>query len=148
MNNHCQSSIASCSIQFRFRSFQGWTSDSTIERLHGRSVNPLPVTHMSKFFDDRPEPGKSVEIGRVSTSIRFFLSSVRFHLGVATGMQLAKSYSKNPYNEEVQVYELTGGVELVPLLTSRRYCSRSKAARHIATDATRPGYTIDSYVSS
>lgn len=103
---------------------------------------------MSKFFDDRPEPGKSVEIGRVSTSIRFFLSSVRFHLGVATGMQLAKSYSKNPYNEEVQVYELTGGVELVPLLTSRRYCSRSKAARHIATDATRPGYTIDSYVSS
>ncbi|XP_001121574.3 uncharacterized protein LOC725765 isoform X1 [Apis mellifera] len=99
---------------------QGWTSDSTIERLHGRSVNPLPVTHMSKFFDDRPESG------------------------VATGMQLAKSYSRNPYNEEVQVYELTGGVELVPLLTSRRYCSRSKAARHIATDATRPGYTIDS----
>lgn len=103
---------------------------------------------MSKFFDDRPEPGKSVEIGRVSTSIRFLLSFVRLHLGVATGMQLAKSYSRNPYNEEVQVYELTGGVELVPLLTSRRYCSRSKAARHIATDATRPGYTIDSYVSS
>ncbi|PBC34823.1 hypothetical protein APICC_08875 [Apis cerana cerana] len=98
---------------------QGWTSDSTIERLHGRSVNPLPVTDMNKFFDDRPE-------------------------GVATGMQLAKSYSKNPYNEEVQVYELTGGVELVPLLTTRRYCSRSKGARHIATDATRPGCTIDS----
>lgn len=69
-------------------------------------------------------------------------------LGVATGMQLAKSYSKNPYNEEVQVYELTGGVELVPLLTTRRYCSRSKGARHIATDATRPGCTIDSYVLS
>ncbi|XP_016908273.2 uncharacterized protein LOC107995336 isoform X2 [Apis cerana] len=98
---------------------QGWTSDSTIERLHGRNVNPLPVTDMNKFFDDRPE-------------------------GVATGMQLAKSYSKNPYNEEVQVYELTGGVELVPLLTTRRYCSRSKGARHIATDATRPGCTIDS----
>lgn len=66
-------------------------------------------------------------------------------LDVATGMQLAKS-SKDPYNEEVQVYELTGGVELVPLLTSRRYYS--KGARHIATDATRPGYTIDSYVLS
>ncbi|XP_061934252.1 uncharacterized protein LOC107995336 isoform X1 [Apis cerana] len=104
---------------------QGWTSDSTIERLHGRNVNPLPVTDMNKFFDDRPEA-------------RFV------PLGVATGMQLAKSYSKNPYNEEVQVYELTGGVELVPLLTTRRYCSRSKGARHIATDATRPGCTIDS----
>ncbi|XP_003691543.2 uncharacterized protein LOC100869738 isoform X2 [Apis florea] len=96
---------------------QGWTSNSTIERLHRRSVNPLPVADTNKFFDDRPEPD------------------------VATGMQLAKS-SKDPYNEEVQVYELTGGVELVPLLTSRRYYS--KGARHIATDATRPGYTIDS----
>ncbi|XP_031366152.1 uncharacterized protein LOC102678676 isoform X3 [Apis dorsata] len=102
----------------RFLESMGWTSDSTIERLHRRSVNPLPVTDVNKFLDDQP--------------------------GVATGMQLAKSYSKNPYNEEVQVYELTGGVELVPLLTSRRCCSRSKGARHIATDATRPGYTIDS----
>lgn len=149
MNSNCPTELdsvhASCSIQFyRFRSFQGWTSDSTIERLHGRSVNPLPVTDM-KFFDDRPE-GKSVEI----VSRRWISDfSARFvPLGVATGMQLAKSYSKNPYNEEVQVYELTGGVELVPLLTTRRYCSRSKGARHIATDATRPGCTIDSYVLS
>lgn len=150
MNSNCPTELdsvhASCSIQFyRFRSFQGWTSDSTIERLHGRSVNPLPVTDMNKFFDDRPE-GKSVEI----VSRRWISDfSARFvPLGVATGMQLAKSYSKNPYNEEVQVYELTGGVELVPLLTTRRYCSRSKGARHIATDATRPGCTIDSYVLS
>ncbi|XP_003493202.1 uncharacterized protein LOC117235315 [Bombus vosnesenskii] len=99
---------------------QGWTSNSTIERLHRRSINPLPVTNMNKFFDDKAEPG------------------------IATDMQLIQD-SKNPYNEEVQVYELTGGVELVPLLTSRRYCSQSQLQnnRHVATDATRPGYTID-----
>ncbi|XP_043588694.1 uncharacterized protein LOC122570440 isoform X2 [Bombus pyrosoma] len=99
---------------------QGWTSNSTIERLHRRSINPLPVTNMNKFFDDKAEPG------------------------IATDMQLIED-SKNPYNEEVQVYELTGGVELVPLLTSRRYCSKSQSQnnRHVATDATRPGYTID-----
>lgn len=70
-----------------------------------------------------------------------------YFLGIATDMQLIQD-SKNPYNEEVQVYELTGGVELVPLLTSRRYCSQSQLQnnRHIATDATRPGYTIDPYV--
>lgn len=70
-----------------------------------------------------------------------------YFLGIATDMQLIQD-SKNPYNEEVQVYELTGGVELVPLLTSRRYCSQSQLQnnRHVATDATRPGYTIDPYV--
>ncbi|KAF3430652.1 hypothetical protein E2986_11156 [Frieseomelitta varia] len=99
---------------------QGWTSNSTIERLHRRSINPLPVTDMNKFFDDKAEPG------------------------IATDTRLVRD-SKNPYNEEIQVYELTGGVELVPLLTSRRYYSQSQNTRHVATDATRPGYTIDSY---
>lgn len=61
-------------------------------------------------------------------------------------MQLVQD-PKHRYNEEVQVYELTGGVELVPLLTSRRYYSQPQSTRHVATDATRPGYTIDSYVS-
>ncbi|XP_043511921.1 uncharacterized protein LOC122529661 isoform X2 [Frieseomelitta varia] len=98
---------------------QGWTSNSTIERLHRRSINPLPVTDMNKFFDDKAEPG------------------------IATDTRLVRD-SKNPYNEEIQVYELTGGVELVPLLTSRRYYSQSQNTRHVATDATRPGYTIDS----
>ncbi|XP_017753922.1 PREDICTED: uncharacterized protein LOC108546382 isoform X1 [Eufriesea mexicana] len=100
---------------------QGWTSNSTIERLHRRSINPLPVTDMNKFFDDKAEPG------------------------IATDMQLVED-SKNPYNEEIQVYELTGGVELVPLLTSRRYYSQPQCIRHVVTDATRPGYTIESCV--
>lgn len=68
-----------------------------------------------------------------------------YFLGIATDTRLVPD-SKNPYNEEIQVYELTGGVELVPLLTSRRYYSQSQNTRHVATDATRPGYTIDSYV--
>lgn len=67
-------------------------------------------------------------------------------LGIATDTQLVED-SKNPYNEEIQVYELTGGVELVPLLTSRRYYSQPRCIRHVVTDATRPGYTIESYVS-
>lgn len=54
---------------------------------------------------------------------------------------------KSDYREEVQVYKLTGGVELVPLLMSGRYNhSQPHSTRYIATDATRPGYTIDRYV--
>ncbi|XP_026672119.1 uncharacterized protein LOC108628266 isoform X1 [Ceratina calcarata] len=102
----------------RFLESLGWTSDSTIERLHRRSINPLPVTDMNKFFDDKAESG-------IATDTRFLEDT------------------SNRYNEEVQVYELTGGVELVPLLTSRRYYSRPQNARHV-TDATRPGYTIES----
>ncbi|KAK1130426.1 hypothetical protein K0M31_018557 [Melipona bicolor] len=116
---HCASCIATAA-SYHFESFQGWTSNSTIERLHRRSINPLPVTDMNKFFDDKAEPG------------------------IATDTRLGIRDSKNPYNEEIQVYELTGGVELVPLLTSRRYYSQSQNTRHVATDATRPGYTIDS----
>ncbi|EZA46501.1 hypothetical protein X777_00094, partial [Ooceraea biroi] len=51
---------------------------------------------------------------------------------------------RNPYKEEIQVYELTGGVELVPLLTSRRYRSHPQTTRYVVTDATRPGYMIES----
>ncbi|XP_076249615.1 uncharacterized protein LOC143188943 [Calliopsis andreniformis] len=97
---------------------QGWTNNSTIERLHKKNINPLAVTDMNKFFDDKAEPG------------------------ITTNMQLVQD-SRNRYNEEVQVYELTGGVELVPLLTSRRYYAQPQATRY-ATDATRPGYTIES----
>ncbi|OAD59187.1 hypothetical protein WN48_09262 [Eufriesea mexicana] len=115
----CIAQAASLAASYHFESFQGWTSNSTIERLHRRSINPLPVTDMNKFFDDKAEPG------------------------IATDMQLVED-SKNPYNEEIQVYELTGGVELVPLLTSRRYYSQPQCIRHVVTDATRPGYTIES----
>ncbi|XP_015429286.1 PREDICTED: uncharacterized protein LOC107186009 [Dufourea novaeangliae] len=98
---------------------QGWTSNSTIERFHRRTINPMAVTDMNRFFDDKAEPG------------------------IATDMQLVQD-SGHRYNEEIQVYELTGGVELVPLLTSRRYYSQPQSTRYVATDATRPGYTIDS----
>ncbi|XP_054009695.1 uncharacterized protein LOC128893008 isoform X2 [Hylaeus anthracinus] len=97
---------------------QGWTSNSTIERLNRRGVNPLAVTDMNKFFDDKADPG------------------------IAADMQLVQDH-RHRYNEEVQVYELTGGVELVPLLTSRRYYSQPQSTRHVATDATRPGYSIE-----
>lgn len=63
--------------------------------------------------------------------------------GIASETQPLQD-SRNLYNEEVQVYELTGGVELVPLLTSRRYQSHPQTTRYLATDATRPGYMIDS----
>lgn len=43
--------------------------------------------------------------------------------------------TENSRKEDVQVLKLTGGVELVPLLT-RRY---------LTTDATRPGYAINKY---
>lgn len=92
MNSNCPTELdsvhASCSIQFyRFRSFQGWTSDSTIERLHGRSVNPLPVTDMNKFFDDRPE-GKSVEIVSRRWISDFSVRSLRCRHGYAAGEEL------------------------------------------------------------
>lgn len=63
--------------------------------------------------------------------------------GTATKTQPLKD-TKNLYKEEIQVYELTGGVELVPLLTCRRYQSHPQTTRYLVTDATRPGYTIES----
>ncbi|XP_018404431.1 PREDICTED: uncharacterized protein LOC108781059 [Cyphomyrmex costatus] len=103
----------------RCRSFgQGWTSNSTIDRLYKRNTDPPAVVDVNKFYDDRATPGIALE----------------------TQMQ----DPRNLYKEEVQVYELTGGVELVPLLTSRRHQSYPQSSRYLATDATRPGYTIES----
>ncbi|XP_076376480.1 uncharacterized protein LOC117222062 isoform X6 [Megalopta genalis] len=107
--------------QGRCRNFgQGWTSDATIERIHRKHINPMDVTDTNRFFDDK---------GTMS--------------GVASGMPPVEEPMRR-YNDEVQVYELTGGVELVPLLTSRRYYSQQpQSTRYVATDATRPGYTIE-----
>ncbi|XP_076644636.1 uncharacterized protein LOC143354439 isoform X2 [Halictus rubicundus] len=99
---------------------QGWTSDATIERLHRKHINPIDVTDMNRFFDDKAASG----VGPVMPPVEY----PRHH---------------HRYNEDVQVYELTGGVELVPLLTSRRYYSQPQSTRYVATDATRPGYTIE-----
>ncbi|XP_078039873.1 uncharacterized protein LOC144471576 isoform X2 [Augochlora pura] len=97
---------------------QGWTSDATIERIHRKHINPMDVTDTNRFFDDKGTPG------------------------VVPGMPPVEEPMRR-YDEEVQVYELTGGVELVPLLTSRRYYSQPQSTRYVATDATRPGYTIE-----
>ncbi|XP_039314956.1 uncharacterized protein LOC105193843 isoform X2 [Solenopsis invicta] len=98
---------------------QGWTSNSTIDRLYKRNTDPPAVVDVNKFYDDRATPGIASETQPVQDS-------------------------RNLYKEEVQVYELTGGVELVPLLTSRRHQSYPQSRRYLATDATRPGYTIES----
>ncbi|KMQ95074.1 hypothetical protein RF55_4731 [Lasius niger] len=95
----------------------GWTSNSIIDRLYNRNKNPLAVADMNKFYDDRATPGIASE---------------------------THQDPRNLYKEEVQMYELTGGVELVPLLTSRRNQSYPQTTRHLVTDATRPGYTIES----
>ncbi|XP_076761956.1 uncharacterized protein LOC143429956 [Xylocopa sonorina] len=98
---------------------QGWTSNSTIERLHRRAANPLAVTDTEQHLDGRTESGARMDTRPTEDR-------------------------RNRYNEEIQVYELTGGVELVPLLTSRRYYTKPQSTRHVATDATHPGYTIES----
>ncbi|KAL0129462.1 hypothetical protein PUN28_001623 [Cardiocondyla obscurior] len=107
--------------QPRYHSFgQGWTSNSTIDRLYKRNTDPPAVVDVNKFYDDRATPGIASETQPVQDP-------------------------RNSYKEEVQVYELTGGVELVPLLTSRRHQSFPQTRRYIATDATRPGYAIESF---
>ncbi|XP_032691279.1 uncharacterized protein LOC116853976 isoform X2 [Odontomachus brunneus] len=98
---------------------QGWTNNSVIDRLYKRNIDPPAVADVNKFYDDRATPGIVSETQPLQDP-------------------------RNLYKEEIQVYELTGGVELVPLLTSRRYQSHPQTTRYLVTDATRPGYTIES----
>ncbi|XP_043663666.1 uncharacterized protein LOC122627014 isoform X1 [Vespula pensylvanica] len=103
-----------------FLESMGWTSDSTIRKLsRKRDIDPLTVPDMNKFFDANVESD------------------------IASNLQSSRD-TRSLYNEEVQVYKLTGGVELVPLLTSRRYHSQPQSIRYHVTDITRPGYTIES----
>jgi len=37
---------------------QGWTSNSMIDRLYKRNIDPLAVADMNKFYDDRAPSGK------------------------------------------------------------------------------------------
>ncbi|XP_070170434.1 uncharacterized protein [Polyergus mexicanus] len=103
----------------RFLESMGWTNNSIIDKIYKRNMNPLTVTDMNKFYDDKATPGIASETQPLQDS-------------------------RNPYKEEIQVYELTGGVELVPLLTGRPYQSHPQTTRYLATDATRPGYMIES----
>lgn len=97
LDSICTAQVASVTASYRFESFQGWTSNSTIERLHRRSVNPLPVADTNKFFDDRPEPGKSMEIPRAkSMNVRFLrsLRSPRCRYGYAASEEFERSLQR------------------------------------------------------
>lgn len=41
-----------------FDLLQGWTSNSTIDRLYKRNTDPPAVVDVNKFYDDRATPGK------------------------------------------------------------------------------------------
>ncbi|XP_020711749.2 uncharacterized protein LOC105692433 isoform X2 [Athalia rosae] len=99
----------------------GWTDRSP--RIDRSCIDPLALTDMNKFYDHRANSGITPDP----------------HPG-----PIPISEPKNRYNEDVQVYKLTGGVELVPLLTNNKYQSEPHAIRYLATDATRPGYTLES----
>lgn len=65
--------------------------------------------------------------------------------------RLQRHHEELLHKQELQEGE-GGGVELAPILTSGRRlhdCSKhdsqqTQSSRHVATDATRPGYMIDS----
>ncbi|XP_046478560.1 uncharacterized protein [Neodiprion pinetum] len=99
----------------------GWTIRSP--RIDRSDIDPLAITDMNKFYDAKATYGISPDP----------------YPGPMPPLD-----PKNRYNEDVEVYKLTGGVELVPLLTSSRYQSHPQAIRYLATDATRPGYTLES----
>ncbi|XP_063988860.1 uncharacterized protein LOC135168514 isoform X1 [Diachasmimorpha longicaudata] len=107
----------------RFLESMGWTTGSVLTRVRGKDViDPLTLTDSNKFFDERARTGLMPDPHPPSPIIPH----------------------RDVYNEEMQMYKLTGGVELVPLLTTRRHYSHPSCTRYLTTDATRPGYTIDS----
>ncbi|XP_043266379.1 uncharacterized protein [Venturia canescens] len=114
----------------RFRESMGWTSGSLIARLRDSKteIDPLAPVDTNTFFDNASRPAPDLRTDK---------SNVDGDDGIN------RDARKNDYREEVQVYKLTGGVELVPLLTRYHY-SPPHGSRFIATDATRPGYVIDS----
>ncbi|XP_034948188.1 uncharacterized protein [Chelonus insularis] len=113
-------------LGIRFLESMGWTTGSFISRLRRKEMNPLAVIDSNRFFDDKPEP-------EITSNM---ISSKR-------NPSMQKDDLIN--NGNSQIYKLTGGVELVPLLTTRK--CYSYPIRHIVTDATRPGYTIDDFRS-
>ncbi|XP_024947083.1 uncharacterized protein LOC107274022 [Cephus cinctus] len=100
--------------------YEDWKKNSTTQRLV--KLEPIDTR------DIQPSSG-AVDANRF-----FQMDSRRGRSFVA----------RNRNNEEIQIYKLTGGVELVPLLTTRRHHAQPQTTRYLATDATRPGYTIDS----
>ncbi|XP_043479567.1 uncharacterized protein LOC122509508 isoform X1 [Leptopilina heterotoma] len=98
----------------------GWMTKSARKSM--QSINPLASTEMNKLYDVGARRGITPDP----------------HPDPITERNSGKAY-----NEEVQVYRLTGGVELVPLLTCRRHYSQSQPIRHLITDARKSSYTLE-----
>ncbi|KAK0157540.1 hypothetical protein PV328_011270 [Microctonus aethiopoides] len=102
---------------------KGWTTKSLINRLHPEKMNPLSAIDPNKFFDATSR--------QIVGNIHQSAPTTPLHIE-----------EKPFYNEQIEMYKLTGGVELVPLLTARH--NYPHPMRYLSTDATKPGYTIDS----
>lgn len=115
-----------------------------IDRLYKRNIDPVAVADVNKFYDDGVTPGKYHEVvDRVAFHWRrgWISTFVSFAPGTASETQPLHD-SRNLYNEKIEVYQLTGGVELLPLLINKRYQSHPQTIRYITTDATHPDYTM------
>ncbi|CAD6235650.1 GSCOCG00007950001-RA-CDS [Cotesia congregata] len=88
----------------------------------------------------------SRELPRFYLSFKHFvtLSSVVFPGGIQ-GCWVPYTSIQNECKNTPYDYKLTGGIELVPLLTARK--CHSNPIKYITTDATRPGYILDSHRS-
>ncbi|XP_051161016.1 uncharacterized protein LOC127281370 [Leptopilina boulardi] len=104
----------------RFLESLGWMTKSAIKSM--QPINPQASTEINKLHDANARKGITPDP----------------HPGPITERNSGKAY-----NEEVQVYRLTGGVELVPLLTCRRHYSQSQPIRHLITDARKSSYTLE-----
>ncbi|KAK0078285.1 hypothetical protein PV325_002726 [Microctonus aethiopoides] len=109
----------------RFYESMGWTTKSLINRLHPEKMNPLSAIDPNKFFDATSR--------QIVGNIHQSAPTTPLHIE-----------EKPFYNEQIEMYKLTGGVELVPLLTARH--NYPHPTRYLSTDATKPGYTIDRQV--
>ncbi|XP_074114451.1 uncharacterized protein LOC141537382 isoform X2 [Cotesia typhae] len=106
-------------------SSQGWTTKSFIHRLTTTNQRELTPS-MQEFFDAKSRPG--------------ITESSQMQDGVRPYTSIQNEYKNTPYD-----YKLTGGIELVPLLTARK--CHSNPVKYITTDVTRPGYILDSHRS-
>ncbi|XP_053594423.1 uncharacterized protein LOC103580610 isoform X3 [Microplitis demolitor] len=118
---------------------QGWTTKSFITRMCNNEIDPLALTSSEKLFDSKSRPGIT-RSPRSSPPPLALPSPRQVYSRPYTSIDVPNDGNKN-----TQDYELTGGVELVPLLTARK--CHSHPIKYIITDATRPGYTIDRYRS-
>ncbi|KAF7987689.1 hypothetical protein HCN44_003552 [Aphidius gifuensis] len=96
---------------------QGWTTGSLISRLQRQKLNKLGLHDPNEFFNEPSRP-------------------------ITSQVNNKFDEMKNKINEESQIYKLTGGIELVPLLTKKKLNSNTEYSKYLY-DATRPGYTID-----